>query len=106
IAASQASPSETLRRLNHAILAQNESDERFFTMAKARVEPTGAGIRVVVACAGHPLPAVVRAHGVVESVGRPGTVLGLFEEVQLSDETTLREPGDRRVRYTARVIRA
>ena len=61
IAASQASPSETLRRLNHAILAQNDSDERFFTMAKARVEPIGAGIRVVVACAGHPLPAGVRA---------------------------------------------
>jgi PAS domain S-box-containing protein len=106
IAAAQASPSETLRRLNHAILVQNESDERFFTMAKARVEPTDAGVRVVVACAGHPLPAVVRSDGVVESVGRPGTMLGLFEDVQFTDETAWLEPGDALVLYTDGVIEA
>lgn len=106
IAATQASPSETLRRLNQAILVQNESDERFFTMAKVRVELTAGGVQVTVACAGHPLPAVVRAHGVVESIGRPGTVLGLFADIELSNETTTLAPGDTLVLYTDGVIEA
>jgi serine phosphatase RsbU (regulator of sigma subunit) len=106
IAAAMATPSETLRRLNQAILVQNESDERFFTMAKVRVEPLDAGVRVTVACAGHPLPAVVRGNGVVESIGRPGTMLGLFSELELSDETTVLAPGDSLVLYTDGVIEA
>jgi PAS domain S-box-containing protein len=106
IAAAMATPSETLRRLNHAILVQNESDERFFTMAKVRVEPTDAGVQITVACAGHPLPAVVRGDGAIGTIGRPGTVLGLFPEIELTDETTSLQPGDTLVLYTDGVIEA
>ena len=106
VAAADETPSETLRRVNQAILGQNESDERFFTIAYARVRPTPDGAHVVLSCAGHPLPFVARASGGVESVGVPGSLLGLFDAVHVVDEATVLGRGDSLVLFTDGVVEA
>lgn len=53
-----------------------------------------------VAVGGHPLPLVLRADGRLEPVGRPGTLLGAFEEAEFTDETVPLHPGDNLLLYT------
>jgi sigma-B regulation protein RsbU (phosphoserine phosphatase) len=52
---------------------------------KLRIEPRADAVRVTVACAGHPMPLLVRTDGTVETVGVPGTLLGVFDEVDITD---------------------
>jgi phosphoserine phosphatase RsbU/P len=61
---------------------------------------------VVIATGGHPLPLVVRATGEVETIGSPGTLLGILEDVEISEERVLLEPGDVLVLFTYGVIEA
>ncbi len=77
-------PSRVLERLNEAIL-NDDSDERFCTAVYARVVPRPDRVSLVLSCGGHPLPLVLRADGTVETVGRPGTLLGLFDDPDLDD---------------------
>ncbi|HEX7167314.1 MAG TPA: SpoIIE family protein phosphatase [Acidimicrobiales bacterium] len=98
-AAIEGAPWQVLHLLNRAIL-EADTDERFCTIVHAVVEPLDASARVTLACGGHPLPLVVRANGAVEEIGTPGTVIGLFEEIEITEvEETLR-PGDAFVLYT------
>jgi PAS domain S-box-containing protein len=92
-------PSSILAILNDAIRRQR-TDMRFATVAYARMARGDGGVEVQVACGGHPLPLVMRKDGTVESVGRPGTLLGIFEDAELSDEHVVLEPGDSFVLYT------
>jgi len=57
-------------------------------------------VEVEVACGGHPLPMVLRKDGRVETVGRPGTLLGIFEDAELADDRAVLNPGDAFVLYT------
>jgi sigma-B regulation protein RsbU (phosphoserine phosphatase) len=66
--------------------------------------PTPRGFRVSVACAGHPLAVLARADGRVETVGRPGRMLGPFPEVHAEDVTAGLRPGDALVLYTDGVV--
>jgi serine phosphatase RsbU (regulator of sigma subunit)/PAS domain-containing protein len=99
-------PSQALARLNRAILDQLPSPERFFTAAFASLRTGDGGARLVVSCAGHPPPLLVRADGTTRAVGADGTLLGLFDEVELSDEELELGPGDAVVFYTDGVIEA
>jgi serine phosphatase RsbU (regulator of sigma subunit)/anti-sigma regulatory factor (Ser/Thr protein kinase) len=92
-------PSDVLRALNEAILHQ-DIDERFCTVAFARVKADADGADVQVASAGHPLPLRVRRDGTVEAVGEPGMVLGVSSEPPLSDQRSRLDPGDKLVFYT------
>jgi serine phosphatase RsbU (regulator of sigma subunit) len=56
--------------------------------------------RVTVSCGGHPLPYVVRKAGPVEVVGVPGTLLGIYPDVELHDVELILGPGDALVLYT------
>ena len=56
--------------------------------------------RVTIACGGHPLPYVVRRAGPVEVVGTPGTLLGIYPDVELHDVEVTLGPGDSLVLYT------
>jgi PAS domain S-box-containing protein len=94
------SPAETLRGLNSTLLADVQDRRPFLTAVKLRVEPTAADIRVTVACAGHPLPLRVRADGTVEPVGVPGTLLGVFDEVDITDVAVDLAPDESLVLYT------
>lgn len=54
---------------------------------------------LLVCCAGHPLPLLLRA-GEVSEVGRPGLLLGYREELGLAPEELSVEPGDALLLYT------
>ena len=99
-------PSQILEELNQALTDQATSDERFFTVVYAGVRPRDGRAVVSVSCGGHPLPLVVRADGTVVSVGRPGTLLGLFPKPKLSDDDVELGPGDALVLYTDGVTEA
>ena len=101
-------PTQVLESLNEAILEQT-SDERFATVAYACVEPSISGSssrRIVVACAGHPFPLVLRADGSVEEVGQEGTVLGLIPDIDVNDRAVDLMPGEVMVLYTDGVTEA
>ena len=99
------SPATILRILNEAILRQ-QGDERFCTVAYARLVPAAHGVRVTVSSAGHPLPLVVRAGGEVRRLGAPGGILGVFPDVRLLEETTELSPGEVLVFYTDGITEA
>jgi PAS domain S-box-containing protein len=92
------SPSAALTELNEALL--REGGDRFCTVSLGRVEMHDPGTRLTVACGGHPMPLVLRRDGRVEAVGKPGSLLGVFEPVVLEDRTTDLMPGDTLVLYT------
>ena len=96
-------PSRSLAVLNEALLRQRD-DRRFCTVAYAYFEKLDRGARVGVACGGHPLPLLLRADGTVETVGVPGTLLGVVPDPNLHDRTVTLEPGDALVFYTDGVI--
>jgi PAS domain S-box-containing protein len=96
-------PSRSLRLLNEALLRQRD-DRRFCTVAYAYLEAHDGGIRVGVASGGHPLPMLVRSDGTVESVGVPGTLLGVLPDPNLEDRSFALAPGDALVFFTDGVI--
>src|SRR5204863_6302284 len=79
-------PSQVLHTLNEAIRRHAERDDAFCTVCCCVLRPSALGLRVRVACGGHPLPLLVRSDGSVEPVGRTGTLLGLFAEPELVDQ--------------------
>ncbi|MFN2389734.1 MAG: SpoIIE family protein phosphatase [Actinomycetota bacterium] len=92
-------PSQVLPALNRAILEQ-AGGERFATVVLALLETGRRGPRLTVCSAGHPLPLLRRRDGTVEELGTPGTVLGLFDEVELTDATMQLLPGEAVLFYT------
>jgi serine phosphatase RsbU (regulator of sigma subunit) len=92
-------PSAILRALND-VLVPESSDLRFCTVAVARFDLAGDRAHVTVSVGGHPLPMVLRGNGVVESVGIPGTLLGVFDAPELADARIELAPGDALVLYT------
>jgi PAS domain S-box-containing protein len=93
------SPRAILRTLNQALLRQM-TEHRFCTVAVGRLEAQEGGARMTVCCGGHPPPLLVRSDGTVEEAGTPGTLLGIYEKVQLSDLTVDLHPGDAVVFHT------
>ncbi len=98
-------PSGVLVELNEALLRQG-LDYRFCTVLYASVTPRDNGADVVLATGGHPLPLVLRADGTVETAGRPGTLLGVILEPEISEERVRLEAGDSLVLYTDGVVEA
>jgi serine phosphatase RsbU (regulator of sigma subunit) len=95
------SPAAILRLLGDAMLRQADTGGgRFCTIACVRLDVGGDRVRATVACGGHPLPAIVRAGGAVEELGRPGTLIGLIDEPDVADRATDLAPGDTLVLYT------
>jgi PAS domain S-box-containing protein len=100
-------PSEALVKLNRSLLEELEIGRgEFCTAAVVRMRPNGKGIRLTIAVAGHPLPLVLRANGAVEEVGIPGTLLGMFEEIDISDQIVDLDAGDVLVMLTDGVLEA
>lgn len=105
IATADRLPSDVLRLLNDAILRQR-SDNRFCTVAYARVTKTSTGARVELSSGGHPLPLVTRADGDAEYAGEPGTLLGVVPDPDLIDAAIELAPGDAFVLYTDGITEA
>jgi serine phosphatase RsbU (regulator of sigma subunit) len=99
----QRRPSRILDTLNEALRFQRD-DARFCTVTFVRMKLTNSGARLTVACGGHPPPVILRRDGAVDSVGHPGTLLGVFPDPELSDELANLGPGDALILYTDGVI--
>jgi PAS domain S-box-containing protein len=97
--------SEVLRLLNRAIL-DSDIGERFCTIAYTTVEPVDGGARLILACGGHPLPLLLTRDGEVRAVGVPGSAIGLFEEVELTEVEVVLGEGDALVLFTDGFIEA
>ncbi len=97
-AAYEAKPSGVLALLHKAL--RERADGRFCTVAHAHLRLGGGKMRVDLACGGHPLPLVVHPDGLVEPVGRLGTLLGTDIEPHLYDVSVELAAGDVLVLYT------
>jgi GAF domain-containing protein len=98
-------PKRVLAALNDAILRQREERE-FCTVAYARLRPSPTGARLTMCCGGHPLPLILRADGAVEPAAKPGSLIGVFPQPDLSDVVIELGPGDAVVMYTDGVTEA
>jgi PAS domain S-box-containing protein len=92
-------PQHVLSALNDTILAE-ELEGRFCTVIYGSLHTDGGDALLTLTCAGHPLPLVIRASGQIETVGHPGTLLGVLPQVVLRDHTVRLEPGDAVVLFT------
>ena len=100
----QVRPSRVLADLNEVL--RREDGEGFCTVAMGRLESHGRGATLTVSSGGHPLPVVLRGDGSVETVGSPGTLVGIFEDVELHDGKVKLRRGDTVVFYTDGLIDA
>jgi phosphoserine phosphatase RsbU/P len=102
----QSRPSRILAGLNQAMLDWPADDPRFLTAIYATVRPHLAVTSVRISSAGHPLALVRRADGRVHPAGRPGTLLGLFPDLDLHDTRLILRAGDSMILYTDGVTEA
>lgn len=95
-----------LTRLNTLLLART-GPEQFLTAAylKLWVRDEHA-VSLTVCLAGHPPPLVLRADGRVEAVGVPGSLLGVFEDIDLVERTVELSVHDVVLLYTDGAIEA
>jgi PAS domain S-box-containing protein len=98
-------PRAVLEQLNEALL-RDSLDYRFCTVVYVSLTPRMERLSACVVAAGHPLPAVIRASGEVETVGAPGSLLGIVDVPELSEEHVELAPGDALVLYTDGVTEA
>jgi PAS domain S-box-containing protein len=93
------SPSRTLETLNAAILREY-GGTTFCTVAYGLLDLSGTRPRLTFACGGHPLPLRLPPGGGVGTLGCHGTLIGIFADPELSDETVELEDGEVLVLYT------
>lgn len=104
-------PSAVLTHLNKMLLQHSAEiaagyddsivlTPRFCTVLVGAVQKRDDGIDVILCSAGHPLPLVRRGNDKVEPVGVPGTLLGVTEDVMLTDVMVHLTPGEALVCYT------
>ena len=92
-------PADVLRALNDGIIRRTGSSG-FCTVAHGYATRTPEGFDVTVASGGHPLPFVIRADGSVEQPGKPGTLLGVFADINVCEHRIQLQPGDQIVLWT------
>jgi serine phosphatase RsbU (regulator of sigma subunit) len=94
-------PLDALRIVNRAALQEQDPvDQRFSTLLLARLERHDGGFVARVASGGHPPALVLREGGVVEEAGGPGTLLGVFDDVEAAECSVWLGAGDALVLYT------
>ncbi len=98
-------PQAVLNELNEALL-RDRLDYRFCTVLYVSLTPHEDRVTACVAAAGHPLPLVVRAGGDVETVGAPGSLLGIVEVPKLVEQQVELARGDALVLFTDGVTEA
>lgn len=105
-AAHHVQPVDVLTELNEVLVDSASDDDAFCSLAFARLEQDVCGAWVTLACGGHPRPIVVRRAGWVDVRGQAGTLLGLFDTVQLSEDRVGLGPGDALVFFTDGIVEA
>jgi phosphoserine phosphatase RsbU/P len=92
------SPAAVLAGLHQALLTYYP--ETFCTALFLLLDQVPEGHRLTMATGGHPLPLCRRADGSIETLGRPGSFLGMEQKASVSESTAVLEPGDMVVLYT------
>jgi PAS domain S-box-containing protein len=95
----ESSPCAVLERLNRALL-RDVREESFCTVAAARLSQHSHGALLTACAGGHPAPLVLRNDGTVDDATAPGTLLGIYSEIDVSDRETILAPGESVVFYT------
>ncbi len=95
-------PSDVLRMVNEEL--RTSDHDRFCTALYGRLDPVAGGIRLTLACGGHPPPLVRRASGEIEALRAHGPLLGVFPAAEFPDTTTDLQPGDTLLLYTDGLI--
>ena len=98
---------DVMRKLNTALLdaaVAGESD-RFCTVMLGLVSVDG-GIQIEIATGGHPPPIVRRADGTTETLDVKGSLLGVFEDIDVGTVKIALAPGDTLVAVTDGVLEA
>jgi serine phosphatase RsbU (regulator of sigma subunit) len=99
-------PKQVLRRLNAAILHDSaERVARFATVVHAHVQTDPSGADVAVVNAGH-LPPLVLRQDRVETVHAPGSLLGVYPDVDLTQQDVRLDAGDALVLHTDGITEA
>jgi PAS domain S-box-containing protein len=98
-------PRAVLEQLNEALL-RDALDYRFCTVLYASLTPRTDRLSACVVAGGHPLPLVIRATGEVDPVGSPGSLLGIVDVPELTEESVDLAAGDALVLYTDGVTEA
>jgi len=91
-------PSETMSRLNEAMIEQNLSASTFATAIYGMIDVQTN--EVMLSGAGHPVPLILRANGEIEPVSAEGSLLGIFPGETFTDRGVQLERGDKLVLYT------
>jgi phosphoserine phosphatase RsbU/P len=85
-------PDQVLASLNRAV--RRSGTATFVTCVYATIAPSdGGGRRLTIACGGHPLPILVDAQGATP-LGRPGTLLGVVDDIDIHVTTVELGAGD------------
>jgi sigma-B regulation protein RsbU (phosphoserine phosphatase) len=90
-------PSEVLRILNDELLDGEE--DRFCTVVLLRLRQDDDGWAATMSAGGHPLPLLLDGHGRMRTVGAPGSLVGILEEVEYVDRALRLAAGDLLVLY-------
>ena len=99
----ESSPRAILERLNRALLREVR-EESFCTVAAGRLTAHERGALLTACAGGHPAPLVLRNDGTVEDATAPGTLLGIYADIDVRDRETVLEPGESVVFYTDGVV--
>jgi serine phosphatase RsbU (regulator of sigma subunit) len=98
------SPVTVVERLNQAVLEEGElagDAGRFITLLYGEVEPRPDGsAQLVLVCAGHPLPLILRQDGSVRAAANPQALLGVLPEPTLYAEDVELGAGEVLLVYT------
>jgi sigma-B regulation protein RsbU (phosphoserine phosphatase) len=98
------SPTAVLEGLHRALLSYYP--QTFLTALYLLADQVPDGWRLTMATGGHPLPLCRRADGGIETLGSPGSFLGMEESARISEFTAVLSPGDLVVLYTDGVTEA
>jgi phosphoserine phosphatase RsbU/P len=98
------SPAAVLAGLHRALLTYYP--QTFCTVLLLLLDPVPDGHRLTMATGGHPLPLCRRADGSIETLGRPGSFLGMEETARVTESAAALGPGDMVVLYTDGVTEA
>jgi phosphoserine phosphatase RsbU/P len=94
----QSRPSDVLTALNDVLLASGS--DRFCTVVVVRLRRDAGAWSATLSSGGHPLPLHLSPGGEMDTVGEPGTLIGILRDVRVEDRSVALEPGDLFVLFT------
>jgi PAS domain S-box-containing protein len=93
------SPMEMLGMLHRALRSQRDEAD-LCTVCLVALESAGEYARLRIALAGHPPPLLIDRSGTVTQLGRPGTLLGVLDAIDINETDAKLRAGETLLLYT------